>query len=96
MTNIPNMKRIVIDIEGRVQGVFFRYSTKKTAKKLGLEVYAQNMADGSVHIEAQGSKEKLEELLEFAKEGPRMARVDDIEYEYKEPVENFGHHRYKF
>ncbi|MGV9202670.1 MAG: acylphosphatase [Promethearchaeia archaeon] len=90
------MKRIVIDIEGRVQGVFFRYSTKKTARKLGLEGYAQNMPDGSVHIEAQGGEEKLEELLDFAREGPRLARVDNVEYEYKEPVDSFEHHRYKF
>ncbi|MFO8020234.1 MAG: acylphosphatase [Promethearchaeia archaeon] len=90
------MKRIVIDVEGRVQGVFFRYSTKKTARKLGLEGYAQNMSDGSVHIEAQGPKERLEELLEFAKEGPRLARVDNIEYEYRKPVDNFRHHQYNF
>ena len=90
------MKRIVIDIYGRVQGVFFRYNTKKTAKKLGLHGYAENMSDGSVHIEAQGLQDQLEQLLEFAKEGPRYARVDNVEYEYKDPKEDFKDHYYNF
>jgi acylphosphatase len=90
------MKRIVIDVYGRVQGVFFRYNTKKTAKRLGLDGYVKNMSDGSVHIEAEGSKEKLEELLKFAKEGPPHARVDRVEFEYKEPKGEFKNFRYDF
>ncbi|MBD3339472.1 MAG: acylphosphatase [Candidatus Lokiarchaeota archaeon] len=90
------MERIVIDVEGRVQGVFFRHSTKKRAKKMGLKGYAENLSDGSVHIEAQGPKENLEKLLDFVKDGPRLARVDEFNYEYKEPVDNFNSHRYSF
>lgn len=90
------MKRIVIDVYGRVQGVFFRYNTKKQARKLGLHGYADNMPDGRVHIEAQGPEEKLEEFLEFAKKGPRMANVEKVEYDYKEPKENFDDHDYNF
>ena len=90
------MKRIVIDVTGRVQGVFFRHNTRKRARKWGLEGYAENRSDGSVHIEAQGPQEKLEKLLEFAKKGPRLARVDNVEHEYKEPKENFNSYYYKF
>ena len=90
------MKRIVIDVFGRVQGVFFRYSTKKKAKKLGLEGYAENRSDGSVHIEAQGPEDKLEKLLDFAKKGPRLARVDELDYEFTAPVDNFENHYYSF
>lgn len=90
------MERIVIDVHGRVQGVFFRYNTRKKARKLGLEGYVENRADGSVHIEAQGSREKLDKLLEFAKKGPRLARVDDVDYEYKDPLSDINGHRYSF
>jgi len=90
------MERIVIDVYGKVQGVFFRYNTKRKAKKLGLEGYAENKPDGSVHIEAQGEKSDLKKLLEFTREGPRLARVENVKYEYKDPIENFDGHRYSF
>jgi acylphosphatase len=90
------MKRIVIDVYGRVQGVFFRYNTKKTAKSLGLYGYVRNMSDGSVHIEAEGPEEKLEELLKFAREGPIHARVDRVEYEYKEAKGELKDFKYEF
>ena len=77
------MKRITIKVYGLVQGVFFRYTTRKVARKLGLTGYVKNLNDGSVYIEAEGSEDKLKELLKFAKIGPNSARVDSVEYEYK-------------
>ncbi|MEJ2250571.1 MAG: acylphosphatase [Candidatus Lokiarchaeota archaeon] len=90
------MKRIEINVYGRVQGVFFRYNTRKIAGELGLKGYVRNMSDGSVHITAEGPKEKLEELLKFAKKGPSYARVDKIEYEYKESKGEFKDFGYQF
>lgn len=87
------MKRIIIDIYGRVQGVWFRASTKKKARKLNLTGYVKNMPDGSVHIEAEGKKGNLQELLEFAKEGPRLARVDRINHDFKEATGKFSRFR---
>ncbi|MHA2288066.1 MAG: acylphosphatase [Promethearchaeota archaeon] len=78
------MKRIIINVHGHVQGVFFRYTTRKVARKLGLTGYVKNLPDGSVYIEAEGSEDKLIELLKFAKKGPNSAIVESIEYEYKE------------
>jgi acylphosphatase len=89
-------QRIVIDVTGRVQGVFFRHNTTKRARKWNLKGYVENRPDGSVHIEAEGPKDKLERLLEFAKEGPRLARVDNVEYDYKEPKGEYEQHYYKF
>ncbi|MBD3195881.1 MAG: acylphosphatase [Candidatus Lokiarchaeota archaeon] len=83
------MEKIIIDVHGRVQGVFFRHNTRKRAKRWNLKGYVQNMPDGSVHIEAVGKEENLNKLLKFAKKGPRLARVDDIEYTYEESSGEF-------
>ncbi|MBN1214631.1 MAG: acylphosphatase [Candidatus Lokiarchaeota archaeon] len=90
------MKRIIIDVFGIVQGVFFRHNTQKIARKLNLTGYVRNMSNGSVHIEAEGPQEKLEELLKFAKIGPIYARVDKINYRYIEPTNEFSHFSYSF
>ena len=71
-------KRYRITVSGRVQGVFFRHNTKKTAQKLGLKGYVINLDNGNVEIVAQGSEENLKRLLEFCRKGPMFARVDDV------------------
>ncbi len=65
-----------ITVIGRVQGVFFRASTKEKAKELRLVGFVKNEANGNVYIEVQGAR--VEELIVWIKEGgPKMARVDD-------------------
>ena len=83
------MKRIIIHVYGLVQGVFFRYTTRKVARKLDLAGYVKNMPNGSVYIEAEGPENKLLELLEFSKKGPKQAHVEKVEYEIKEPQKMF-------
>jgi acylphosphatase len=83
------MKRIIIHVYGLVQGVFFRYSSRKVARNLGLTGIVKNLPDGSVYIEAEGPEDKLIELLKFAKKGPKSAKVESIEYEYKEVQHRF-------
>lgn len=90
------MKRIIINVYGLVQGVFFRYTTRKVARKLGLTGYVKNMPDGKVYIEAEGPDEKLLELLEFSKKGPKYAHVDKVDYEIKEPQNKFKNFDYSF
>ena len=63
-------------IEGRVQGVWFRESTRRAAQPLGITGYAKNMADGSVQILACGEPGELDRL----KEGPPLAQVDRLEW----------------
>lgn len=72
------MKRISIVVSGKVQGVFYRASTEKKAKETGVTGFVQNEANGNVYIEAQGTKEQLEELLKWCKRGPARARVDEV------------------
>jgi len=90
------MKRIIIKVYGRVQGVFFRYTTRKVARKLGLAGIVKNMHDGSVYIEAEGTEDQLIELLEFAKKGPTHAKVDEVKFEYKESENMYKGFDYAF
>ena len=82
------MKCIHLIISGRVQGVFFRDNTRRKATELGLKGYAKNLLDGNVEVVAQGDEEKLNELIEFIKRGPGIAKVENIKIKHKEP-ENF-------
>ena len=90
------MKRIIINVYGLVQGVFFRYTTRKVARRLGLTGYVKNMPDGSVYIEAEGPEDKINELLEFAKKGPKHAQVEKTDYEFKVPQNQFKSFDYTF
>jgi acylphosphatase len=72
------MKRISIIVSGKVQGVFYRASTEKEAKKTGLTGFVRNEANGNVYIEAQGTQEQLDEFVKWCKRGPERARVDEI------------------
>lgn len=66
-------------ITGRVQGVFFRDSTRQVAQNLKLTGYARNVPDGSVEVLACGQVEALERLGEWLRSGPPSARVDNVE-----------------
>ena len=90
------MKRIKINVYGLVQGVFFRYTTRKFARNLGLSGYVKNMPDGSVYIEAEGPEDKLYELFEFSKKGPKYAQVDRIEHEFLDPTNQYNGFNYAF
>lgn len=78
-------------IEGRVQGVFFRASTQRQAKRLGLAGHAINLPDGRVEVLAAGSEQALDELQEWLGHGPTGARVDRVQVEDVDPpgVESF-------
>jgi acylphosphatase len=72
-------KHISIKVNGRVQGVFFRASTREIADKLGLKGFVRNEPDGGVYIEAEGDESKLVEFTAWCRHGPRLAQVDSIE-----------------
>ena len=68
-------------ITGRVQGVYFRASTREQAQRLGLRGHAINLRDGSVEVIAAGSADAVEALAAWLAHGPPMARVDRVERE---------------
>jgi acylphosphatase len=65
-------------IKGRVQGVFFRASTRHVAESLGITGHAINLPDGDVEVLACGTPAALEELGEWLHDGPPNARVDAV------------------
>jgi acylphosphatase len=66
-------------VSGRVQGVFFRASTRTEAVRLRLNGYAKNLADGSVEVLACGDATALDELQRWLQKGPPVARVESVE-----------------
>lgn len=70
------MKAIHLKITGRVQGVFFRSSTKEKADALGITGWVKNCDDGSVEVLAQGEEEELNEFERWCEKGPPTADVE--------------------
>lgn len=68
-------------IYGKVQGVFFRASTRDKAEQLGILGHAKNLSDGSVEVIACGSDGALDELKAWMHVGPKFSAVDKIECE---------------
>jgi acylphosphatase len=66
-------------VEGRVQGVWFRASTREQAESLGITGHAINLADGDVEVLACGPAAALEALYEWLHEGPELAKVGRVE-----------------
>lgn len=72
------MKHLEIRVTGRVQGVFFRASTRETAEAIGVNGTVRNEPDGSVLIEAEGTDEQLGRFLKWVRLGPPGALVEDV------------------
>jgi acylphosphatase len=73
-------------VRGRVQGVGFRWFVEREAHVLGVSGWVRNNADGSVEVLAQGTRAQLLGLRSRLRQGPRAARVDDIEESEVGPV----------
>ena len=82
------IKHLNIKVYGLVQGIFFRVTAKKEANKLGITGFAQNKPYGSVYIEAEGEKEKLDKFVSWCKIGPSLAKVKKVEIS-ESPLKNF-------
>ncbi|MGI8576149.1 MAG: acylphosphatase [Egibacteraceae bacterium] len=81
-------KRVHVTVTGRVQAVGFRYSVVQQAQELGLTGWIRNRDDGDVEAEFQGSSEAVEEAVIFCRDGPRHARVRDVEVTPRELIED--------
>ena len=71
--------RLDLVIEGRVQGVGYRYSAKMKAESMGIRGSVQNLRDGSVFVTAQGEKEAMDNFVGWCHKGPPGAIVRNIE-----------------
>ena len=82
------MKHINIKVTGKVQGVFFRASTKAVADQMGVRGKVKNVRDGSVFIEAEASDAILDMFVEWCHEGPEKSIVESVEVT-EAPLENY-------
>ncbi|HUJ94453.1 MAG TPA: acylphosphatase [Terriglobales bacterium] len=73
-------------VRGRVQGVGFRWFVEREAHILGIAGWVRNNSDSSVEVLAQGTREQLAGLRSRLQQGPRAARVDDVEELEAKPV----------
>jgi acylphosphatase len=70
-----------ITVTGRVQGVFYRASTYEKATQIGIKGFVKNQINGSVYIEAEGTKDQLEVFILWCKQGPDYAHVESLNTE---------------
>ena len=85
------MAGVRIKITGKVQGVFFRHTTRQQAKVLRLRGWVKNLPDGSVLCEAIGPEKSLLDLIAWCKQGPPRAQVINTAVEWlDENEENLG------
>ena len=81
--------RLSARITGRVQGVGFRNFTRTRARRLGVTGWVRNERDGSVRLEAEGTRETLDSLVEAVQHGPRMARVENVDVDWDDATGEF-------
>ena len=86
-------KRLHIIVRGRVQGVWFRASTRSQAQNLGLSGEVWNRFDGRVEVVSEGPEERLQQLLTWCNAGPSGARVDGLESSWSSATGEFDEFR---
>lgn len=77
-------------MHGRVQGVFFRDSTRQHALRAGVEGWVRNRRDGSVEAVFEGDRQAVEAMVEFCRRGPRWAQVERVEVIEESPEQLSG------
>lgn len=75
--------RVHLIIKGFVQGVFFRASTRETAVRLNLTGWVKNLPDGNVEAVFEGPVEKLEQAVQWCRQGPRGASVINVDEKWQ-------------
>lgn len=83
-------ERLHAVVRGRVQGVSFRFYTQSQAVALGLTGWVANRSDGSVEVVAEGPRPALHRLLDWLRQGPPLARVDDVLSQFSPATREFS------
>jgi acylphosphatase len=82
-------KRVHLIVVGRVQGVCFRDSARNEARSLGVSGWARNLPTGDVEILAEGREDRLNDLINWCRNGPPMAKVIDLSIRWEDSQEEF-------
>lgn len=90
------MKRVTVIVTGLVQGVSFRYYTRREARRLDLTGWVRNEVDGSVKLIAEGQDDSLKALLQFLGKGPPSARVQNVEVVWSQASGEFASFEVRF
>jgi len=85
-----SLVRVHVFVEGRVQGVNFRYRAYQEATRLGVTGWARNLPDGRVEAVYEGPRENVEEMLGWTRHGPEWARVTGLAVYDEEPKQERG------
>jgi acylphosphatase len=78
MTREPTIRRRIV-VHGRVQGVWFRGSTQRQARALGVTGWVRNCADGTVEAAFEGRADAVQRAIAYCRQGPPGARVERVE-----------------
>jgi acylphosphatase len=90
---MPHLSAIV---KGRVQGVGYRFFVSDVARNLELVGYVKNLPSGDVEVQADGSREKLDQLLDALWKGPGFARVLDIATQFSDAEQGYDSFQISF
>ncbi|MFW6044535.1 MAG: acylphosphatase [Planctomycetota bacterium] len=82
--------RAELFIEGHVQGVFFRGSTRRRARSVGVDGYVRNLPDGRVEAVFEGNERTVKDMVNWCHQGPSSARVDSVDIEWTNPTGEFS------
>lgn len=77
--------RAHVYVSGRVQGVYYRASTRDAAREEGVDGWVRNLDDGRVEATFEGPESSVEAMIEWCHTGSRAADVDDVDVTYEEP-----------
>ncbi len=83
------LKQIHMRVFGRVQGVFYRASAQREAKRLGLTGWVRNRKDLSVELVAEGEETGIKDFIAWAQHGPSAARVERVDVRWRSFVGDF-------
>ena len=84
MTRQPVRRQIVALAKGRVQGVGYRAFCAHEATLHGIDGYAKNLPDGRVEVLAEGDESQLRRFIDRLREGPALARVDEVTFRWED------------
>jgi acylphosphatase len=80
-----DQRRVSLRVKGRVQGVFFRESTRQRASELGVRGWVRNLPGGEVEALVEGPRAQVDELVAWCRRGPPDARVEGVMVQDEEP-----------
>jgi len=88
--------RAHVFVEGHVQGVFFRDTTRARARRLGVTGWVRNLPDGRVEAVFEGEEDAVRQMVDFVHRGPPEAIVTHVDVEYSEYTGEFDRFRIRF